>query len=268
MVAGRVAGKVAVVTGSASGIGRVTALTLAREGAAVVLADIDEQGAQRVANEIAADGGRALAQRTDVSVEDDVKAMVDAAVSAFGGIHVLHNNAAITDPRHQVRDTNVVGLDAEVWDRTMMIDLRGVMFGCKHAVRPMIASGGGSIINTSSNASMGGDLGLTAYAAAKGGINTLSLSVATAFGKQGVRCNTVSPAHIASPSLAANVSAEVAAALLQQCLVPRLGTPQDIANMVLFLASDESSFVTGQTLRVDGGALSHLPQVAQVRART
>ncbi len=134
----------------------------------------------------------------------------------------------------------MVNLDAEVWDRTMIIDLRGVMFGCKHAIAPMIASGGGSIINTSSNASMAGDLGLTAYASAKGGINTLSLSVATAFGKQGIRCNTVSPAHIASPSLAANVPAEVAAALREQCLVPRLGTPQDIANMVLFLASDES----------------------------
>jgi NAD(P)-dependent dehydrogenase (short-subunit alcohol dehydrogenase family) len=265
--AGRVAGKVAVVTGSASGIGRVTALTLAREGAAVVIADIDKPGAERVAAEITAAGGRALAQPTDVCVEGDVKAMIDAAVSAFGGIHVLHNNAAITDPKHQVRDTNVVNLDAEVWDRTMMIDLRGVMFGCKHAVMPMIASGGGSIINTSSNASMAGDLGLTAYAAAKGGINTLSLSVATAFGKQGIRCNTVSPAHIASPSLAANVPPEVAAALLEQCLVARLGTPQDIANMVLFLASDESSFVTGQILRVDGGALSHLPQLAQMRAR-
>jgi NAD(P)-dependent dehydrogenase (short-subunit alcohol dehydrogenase family) len=265
-VVGRVAGKVAVVTGSASGIGRVTASTLAREGAAVVIADIDSDGAREVAETINAAGGRALAQRTDVCVEADVVAMIDAAVSAFGGLHVLHNNAAITDPAHQVRDTNVVNLDAEVWDRTMMIDLRGVMFGCKHAVGPMMASGGGSIINTSSNASMAGDLGLTAYAAAKGGINTLSLSVATAFGKQGIRCNTVSPAHIASPSLAANVPPEVAAALLEQCLVPRLGTPQDIANMVLFLASDESSFVTGQTLRVDGGALSHMPYVAQLRA--
>ncbi|HEY2301991.1 MAG TPA: SDR family oxidoreductase [Acidimicrobiales bacterium] len=266
-MAGRVGGKVAVVTGSASGIGRVTAVTLAREGAAVVIADIDEDRAGEVADEIRAEGGRALVQRTDVSVEGDVIAMIAAAVEGFGGLHILHNNAAITDPKHQVRDTNVVNLDAEVWDRTMIIDLRGVMFGCKHAIAPMIASGGGSIINTSSNASMAGDLGLTAYASAKGGINTLSMSVATAFGKQGIRCNTVSPAHIASPSLAANVPAEVAAALREQCLVPRLGTPQDIANAVLFLASDESSFVTGQTLRVDGGALSHLPQVAQLRPK-
>jgi NAD(P)-dependent dehydrogenase (short-subunit alcohol dehydrogenase family) len=140
------------------------------------------------------------------------------------------------------------------------------MLGCKHAVPRMIASGGGSIINTSSNAALAGDLSLTAYAAAKGGINTLTLSVATAFGKQGVRCNTVSPAHIASPSLAANVAPAVADALLQQCLVARLGTPQDIANAVLFLASDESSFITGQVLRVDGGALSHLPYVAQRRS--
>jgi NAD(P)-dependent dehydrogenase (short-subunit alcohol dehydrogenase family) len=262
---GRLAGKVAAVTGGGSGIGRATALTLAREGAAVVIADLDAGRASTVAAEIITAGGRALAQPADVSVEEDVIAMLDAAVSGFGALHVLHNNAAITDPAHQSRDGNVVELDAEVWDRTMAVDLRGAMLGCKHAVPRMIASGGGSIINTSSNAALAGDLTLTAYAAAKGGINTLTLSVATAFGKRGVRCNTVSPAHIASPSLAANVSREVADALLQQCLVARLGTPQDIANAVLFLASDESSFVTGQVIRVDGGALSHLPYVAQLR---
>ncbi len=130
----------------------------------------------------------------------------------------------------------------------------------------MIPSGGGSIVNTSSNASLAGDLTLAAYAAAKGALNTLTLSVATAFGKQGIRCNAVSPAHIASPSLAANVSPEVADALLQQCLVARLGSPQDVANTVLFLASEESSFITGQVLRVDGGALSHLPYVAALRS--
>jgi NAD(P)-dependent dehydrogenase (short-subunit alcohol dehydrogenase family) len=193
--------------------------------------------------------------------------MDDAAVAGYGGLHVLHNNAAITDPSHQARDGSVVELDAAVWDRTMAVDLRGVMLGCKHAVPRMVASGGGSIINTSSNAALAGDLSLAAYAAGKGGINTLTLSVATAFGKQGIRCNSVSPAHIASPSLAANVAPEVADALLQQCLVARLGTPQDIANAVLFLASDESSFITGQVIRVDGGALSHLPYVAALRSR-
>jgi NAD(P)-dependent dehydrogenase (short-subunit alcohol dehydrogenase family) len=201
-----------------------------------------------------------------VSLEADVAATMDGTVARFGGLHVLHNNAAITDPAHQALDRSVVDLTSEVWDKTMAVDLRGAMLCCKHAVPAMIASGGGSIINTSSNAALAGDLTLTAYAAAKGGINSLTLSVATAFGKQGIRCNSVSPAHIASPSLAANVRPEVAEALREQCLLARLGTPQDIANAVLFLASEESSFLTGQVIRVDGGALSHLPYVAQRRA--
>ncbi|HEV8295987.1 MAG TPA: glucose 1-dehydrogenase [Acidimicrobiales bacterium] len=266
-MSGRVDGKVAIVTGGGSGIGRATALTLAREGARVVIADLDAVRAGSVAAEIATAGGEALGVKTDVSLDRDVAAMVAATVEAFGALHVLHNNAAITDPAHQARDANLLELDPDVWDRTMAVDLRGVMLGCKHAIPAMIASGGGSIINTSSNAALAGDLTLAAYAAAKGGVNTLTLSVATAFGKQGIRCNAVSPAHIASPSLAANVPADVVAMLEEQCLTPRLGTPQDVANVVLFLASDDASFVTGQIIRVDGGALSHLAHVAQLRAR-
>jgi NAD(P)-dependent dehydrogenase (short-subunit alcohol dehydrogenase family) len=207
-----------------------------------------------------------MAVRADISVESDVAAMMQAAVEAYGGLHVLHNNAAITDPAHQSRDAGLLDLDVDIWDRTMAVDLRGAMLGCKHAIPHMLASGGGSIVNTSSNAALAGDLTLTAYAAAKGGVNTLTLSVATAFGKQGIRCNAVSPAHIASPSFAANVPPDVAAMLEDQCLTPRLGTPRDVANAVLFLASDDASFITGQIIRVDGGALSHLPHVSQLRA--
>lgn len=262
---GRVSGRVAIVTGAASGIGRITAETLANEGARLVIADIDDEGARRVANAIVDRGGEALSVRVDVGEERDVKAMVEAAMDTFGALHVLHNNAAITNPEHQRRDGSLLDLDVAVWDATMRVDLRGPMLGCKHAIPRMIESGGGSIINTTSNSALAGDLTLTAYAAAKGGLNTLTLSVATAFGKQGIRCNAVSPAHIESPSLAAVVPAEVVEMLRAQCLTPRLGTPQDVANMVLFLASQESSFVTGQILRVDGGALSHLAHVAQLR---
>jgi NAD(P)-dependent dehydrogenase (short-subunit alcohol dehydrogenase family) len=130
----------------------------------------------------------------------------------------------------------------------------------------MIACGGGSIVNTSSNSALAGDLTLTAYAAAKGGLNAMTLSVATAFGKQGIRCNAVSPAHIDSPSLSRVVPAEVVELLRAQCLTPRLGTPEDVARLVLYLASEEASFITGQIIRVDGGALSHLAHVAQLRA--
>jgi NAD(P)-dependent dehydrogenase (short-subunit alcohol dehydrogenase family) len=264
-MAGRVSGKVAIVTGSASGIGRVSAETLAREGARVVIADIDSEGAQAVADSIVEEGGQAIAIHVDVGEESQIISMIGATMQAFGALHVLHNNAAITSPDHQRRDGNLLDLDVEVWDETLRIDLRGPMLGCKHAIPRMIESGGGSIINTTSNSALAGDLSLTAYAAAKGGLNTLTLSVATAFGKQGIRCNAVSPAHIESPSLASNVPAEVVEMLRSQCLTPDLGKPQDVANLVLFLASEESSFVTGQILRVDGGALSHLAHVAQLR---
>ena len=267
---GRVEGKVAIVTGAASGIGRVTAERLAEEGARVVIADIDQDGGRRVAEAIGESGGEAIFARVDVGEESDVISMVETAMSTFGALHVLHNNAALTDPAHQGRDGNLLELETEVWDETMRIDLRGPMLGCKHAIPRMIESGGGSIINTTSNSALAGDLTLNAYAAAKGALNSLTLSVATAFGKQGIRCNAVSPAHIESPSLAKIVSPEVVEMLRSQCLTPRMGTPRDVANMVLFLASDESSFVTGQVLRVDGGALSHLAHVAELRdsART
>lgn len=264
-MAGRVADKVAIVTGAASGIGRITAETLAREGARVMIADIDEAGGAAVARSIEADGGQAAAVRVDVGEEPEIVAMVETTIARFGALHILHNNAALTRPEHQRQDASLLDLDVAIWDETLRIDLRGPMLGCKHAIPRMIESGGGSIVNTTSNSALAGDLTLNAYAAAKGGLNTLTLSVATAFGKQGIRCNAVSPAHIESPSLAAVVPSEVVDMLRDQCLTPRLGAPQDVANMVLFLASDEAAFVTGQIMRVDGGALSHLAHIAQLR---
>jgi NAD(P)-dependent dehydrogenase (short-subunit alcohol dehydrogenase family) len=228
-----------MITGSASGIGRATAETLAREGARIVLVDLDLEGASRVADGIRTAGGEAFAVRADVSVEAEIRAAIEAAMDRYGALHVLHNNAALTSPEHQRRDASLLDLEVEVWDRTLAVDLRGAMLG---------------------------DLSLNAYSAAKAGLNALTLSVATAFGKDGIRCNAVSPAHIASPSLARIVPAEVQAMLLAECLTPRLGTPQDVANLVLFLASDESAFITGQDLRVDGGALSHLAHVSKLRA--
>jgi len=251
---GRVEGKVAIITGAASGIGRVTAETLAREGARIALVDLDLEGARAVAAGIESCGGEALALRADVSAEAEIRAAIEATVARFGGLDFLHNNAAITSPDHQRRDGSLLELDVEIWDATMAVDLRGAMLGCKHAVPHMIRRGGGSIVNTTSNSSLAGDLTLNAYAAAKAGLNALSLSVATAFGKQGVRCNAVSPALIAGPSFARVVPPEVQEMLLAEALTPRLGTPQDVANLVLFLASDESAHITGQVLRCDGGA--------------
>jgi NAD(P)-dependent dehydrogenase (short-subunit alcohol dehydrogenase family) len=259
---GRVEGKVAIVTGAASGIGRATAERLAEEGARVVVADINAAGAAAVAAAMGA--GRAIGVEVDVSDEDQVRAMVDAAVSTFGGLHILHNNAAITSAAHMARDGDVTGMDVVVLDATLSVILRGAVLGCKHAVPRMIASGGGSIINTSSNSSLGGDLVLTAYTVAKGGINALTRSVATAYGKQGVRCNAISPGTIMTPSVVSNVPVQVQEIMERNTLVPRLGQPSDVANLVLFLASDESGYITGQVIVIDGGTLAHLPHMSEM----
>jgi NAD(P)-dependent dehydrogenase (short-subunit alcohol dehydrogenase family) len=144
----------------------------------------------------------------------------------------------------------------------MAVNARGAMLACKHAIPRMIAAGGGSIINTASNQGLAGDLSQTAYGAAKGAVVTLTMSVATAFGKQGVRCNCISPGAIRTPSLLSACPPEFLEEIARHNLLPRIGEPEDIANLALFLASDESSFITGLTIRCDGGQLAHLPMFA------
>jgi NAD(P)-dependent dehydrogenase (short-subunit alcohol dehydrogenase family) len=263
---GRLANKVAIVTGAASGIGRTSAMTMAAEGASVVVADINEKGAAEVAGEISATGGNAVPCGTDIALENDVVAMVGCAIATFGALHVLHNNAALTDAAVHAKDLTVVDLDVATWDRALAVTARGTMLCCKHAAPHMVSAGGGSIINTASNQALAGDLSQTAYGAAKGAVVTLTMSVATAFGKQGVRCNCISPGAITTPSLLAACPPEILDVIEQSNLVPRLGRPEDIANLALFLASDESSFITGQVIRCDGGQLSHLPHYAYLIA--
>ena len=257
---GRVAGKVAIVTGAGSGIGRVTANVLAREGARVIVADIDGDAGAAVASAIRDAGGEAIEICVDVGEESDVMRMVEAAMDAFGALHVLHNNAALTRPDHQRRDASLLDLEVETWDETMRVDLRGPMLGCKHAIPRMIESGGGSIINTSSNSALAGDLTLTAYAAAKGGLNALTLSVATAFGKQGIRCNTVVPGLMHTALVEHRLAKTIGANDLQglidrrnaQCPSGKMGNAWDVAHAVLFLASDEAGYVSGTEIIVDG----------------
>lgn len=257
--------RVAIVTGAASGIGRATALALAEAGASVLVADLNGEGAGRTAQEMKDRGLLAEGCQVDVGDETSVAAMVDAAVEHFGGVDILHNNAADSDPALMSRDQGITELETEVWDRTMRVNLRGPMLGCKYAIPQMIRRGGGSIINTSSASGMTGDSTRAAYGASKAGLQSLTLYVATQYGKQGVRCNAIAPGVIATPALDANVPKEQVEVYLGNTLMPRLGRPEDIAAVVVFLASDAASFVTGQIMAVDGGLLSHHPAMAEIR---
>jgi len=249
---GRLDRKVAVVTGAASGIGRGTALCLAREGAAVVVADLNSQGGEQVIGEIAAAGGRAVFQHTEVSSEPDIKALVDRAVSEYGRLDIMYNNAGLVGAVGPIEKLN-----ADDWDKTIAVLLRAVFLGIKHAVEPMRKAGGGSIISTSSIASFLPSPYGAAYAAAKGAVISLTRAAALQLGPDRIRVNCICPGAINTPiwgSLPAfSDPAAVAQVLDHVQTIPRVGRPEDIASTVLFLASDESEWVTGQAMIVDGG---------------
>jgi NAD(P)-dependent dehydrogenase (short-subunit alcohol dehydrogenase family) len=264
---GRLDAKVAVVTGGASGIGRASAVKMAGEGARVLVSDLDEAGAGAVASEIEASGGQALGFRADVTSEADMRAMIDAAVGRWGGLDVLHNNAGTTDVAMMGADADLRDMTVERWDHMMAVNLRGPMLGCKHALPHLVDRGGGSIINTSSMSGLAGDLRYSAYGAAKGGLNTLTRYVATMYGKDGVRCNAVCPGLVLTPRAREHFDPDVLALYEANHLTRRLGTPDDVAEMVVFLASDGAAFITGQVIPVDGGLFAHLPTYAQLRAR-
>jgi NAD(P)-dependent dehydrogenase (short-subunit alcohol dehydrogenase family) len=261
-VQGRLAERVAIVTGSASGIGLGTARFLAREGAAVVIADLSRSGAEQAAHELVEAGHRALALEVDVSNEASVESMVARTMEEFGRLDVLHNNAAALGETSPGVDYDLLTLDVAVWDRAMAVNLRGVMLGCKHAIPAMLESGGGSIINTSSGASEAGHIAGAAYATSKAGVNSLTRQVATQFGKRGIRCNAVLPGLIMTPAVAASMGEAEIEMILEHHLTTHAGQPEDIAAMVAFLASDDARYVTGQLIRVDGGIGAHLPTFA------
>lgn len=264
-IARRLEGRTAIVTGGASGIGRASALRLAAEGACVAIGDLDAAGAEAVVTEIEAAGGRAIAVRTDVSDEAAFRALVDATAAAFGRIDVLHNNAAALGRTAIGGDGDLASLSVEVWDRTMAINARSVMLGCRLAIPRMLETGGGSIVNTSSGAAIRGALTGTAYATSKAAVNCLTLYVAAQYGKRGIRCNAILPGLIMTPAVEVGMSRESVDMILDHHLTPEAGRPEDIAAMVAFLASDDARYVTGQLLCVDGGITSHAPTYADTR---
>ncbi|MFN2377350.1 MAG: SDR family NAD(P)-dependent oxidoreductase [Candidatus Binatia bacterium] len=248
-MAGRLKGKVAVVTGAASGIGKATALRFAAEGAAVVVADISAEGAEAVAAEITEIGGRAFALRVDVSVSAEVDALIEEAVRRFGSIDILMNNAAAP------HGAPVAATSDADWRRVMSVTLDGVFFGVRAALQKMIAQGSGSILNISSGAGLGGEVMLGAYGAAKAAVINLTKTAAVENAALGVRVNCICPGPIATPPLHAWLGAIPGGeeAFARQIPAKRIGDPDEIAAVATFLASDEASYVTGAILVADGG---------------
>ena len=259
---GRVEGKIAVITGANIGdggpnIGGATALLLSREGAAVVVADLPGRGSDRLAEAILAQGGRALAVDVDLRDVTQIEAMVAAAVERFGGIDILHNNAGLSPEA----DTDVASMSASVWSAVMEVDALGALLVTKHAVAHMIRRGGGSIINTSSITAIAGDVIHTSYGMAKAAMCSLAQHVAVQYGRQNIRCNAICPGLTMTPAARQDLPAELVEHFLALTPTPALSTPEDQANIVLFLASDESRMINGQILRTDGGMLSQQPWV-------
>ena len=247
---GKLDGKVAVITGAASGMGRATAIRFAQEGAALVVADLNSQGGELVVSEIAAANGQAVFQRTDVSDEADIKAMIDRAVKEYGRLDITYNNAGLGGATGRIET-----LQTEDWDKTFHILTRAVFLGIKYSIAPMRKVGGGSIISTSSVAGLRGVSGLCAYAAAKAAVISITESAAIDLGHDRIRVNCICPGGIVTPLTYLGMPGGEDAALKNMARmqpIPRAGKPEDIAAMALFLASDDSEFVSGQAMVVDG----------------
>jgi NAD(P)-dependent dehydrogenase (short-subunit alcohol dehydrogenase family) len=248
---GKLDGKAALVTGGASGFGEATAALWAKEGARVMVADISEAGARRVADAIRKAGGRAEAVRADVSRAQDAEAMVQAAVKAFGRLDVLFNNAGILGPR----GVYTAELPVEEAERLLAVNVMGVFLGTRYAIPAMLKSGGGSIISTGSDSAFLGNRGLSVYCATKGAVLAFTRVVAMEYARQGIRANTISPGAGKTPMHAELIDGNKEAWRQVEEAIPvgRSCYPEDLAKVALFFASDESKYITGANLMVDGG---------------
>jgi NAD(P)-dependent dehydrogenase (short-subunit alcohol dehydrogenase family) len=248
---GKLDGKVAVITGAASGMGRATALRFAKEGAAIVVADLNSQAGEATIAEIASGGGRAVFQHTDVSDDDAIKALIDRAVREFGRLDITYNNAGIGGATGRLEETT-----AADWDKTFVILTRAVFSGIKYSIEPMRKVGGGSIISTSSVAGLKGVAGLHAYSAAKAAVISLTESAAIELGRDRIRVNCICPGGIVTPLVYRGMRGgeeEARRNMAKSQPIPRAGQPEDIAAMALFLASDDAEWITGTSMVVDGG---------------
>ena len=248
----RLEGKVAVITGAASGIGRASARRFAREGAAVVVADLDAAAGEETAAGIRQDGGEAAFVRVDVAESADVDRMIRTTVETFGRVDVLFNNAGVNFP------ATVVDITGEAWQRSLDVNLKGVMLGCRYAIPEMLKTGGGSIINTASMLGLVASPRQAPYAAAKGAVVMLTRQVAIDYAAQNIRVNCLCPSEVntemnrrfieQSPDPRAELRR-----VLSRIPMDRMAEPEEVASAALFLASDDASYITGVALPVDGG---------------
>lgn len=245
-------GKVALVMGGGAGTGRATVLAFAREGAAVVIADTHEKGGSETLAMVESLGGEGVFVQADMSVTADVQAVMEQTQKTFGALHLVSNNAALGAPNKSVTE-----LTEEEWDRCMSVTLRGVWLSMKYQLPLIEASGGGAIVNVASVSGMRGDTFQSAYSAAKGGVLSLSKTVAVEYAKRGIRVNTVCPGGINSGGMAFYLKKmpEMYEKVLQAHAMGRMAEPEEIADAVIYLCSDRASFITGHDLVVDGGLM-------------
>ena len=253
-MAGRLRGKVALITGAGMGMGRAAARLFAEEGARVVVCDIDAAAAAETVELVAKAGGEAIATVGDVAVEDDVSRMVAEGVQRFGALHVLYNNAGVL---WKDRDRSVLETDGAQWDRVMAINLKSVFWVTKHGIPHLRAAGGGSIILIGSVSALAGfTRAQDAYTAAKGALISLNKSLAIQFARDNIRSNVIHPGIIETPLQAPYLNDALRAEFKTAIPLGRIGQPADIASAALFLASDESSFMTGAEMIIDGGFMA------------
>jgi NAD(P)-dependent dehydrogenase (short-subunit alcohol dehydrogenase family) len=245
--------KVAVVAGGGSGIGAATAARLAEEGAQVVVGDVVAENAESVAAEIRKDGGRAVSAHFDISVDDSVAALCAVAVDEFGGLDLMHANAADLSEAAILNDTDALDVDLAVFDRTIAVNLRGHLLCTRHAIPLMLERGGGAIVYTSSAVSISGEPQRPSYGMSKSAINGLMRHVSSRWGREGIRANCVAPGMVLTQTILENSDDAFREFALSLGHLNRLGEPADIAAAVAFLMSDDAAWITAQVISVDGG---------------